>query len=220
MSAKMPDSPAGEERGRNALRSLGEEIQTPPRLRARVEAERDRTRRGPRRWPALGAVAAGVAAVAIALAVLPGGAPTVTEAGELGAKAAEGSAPQPRADEPVLLAAEQDGLAFPNWEPEFGWRAEGTREDELDGRETTTVFYEKADARLAYTIVSGEALEGPDGATTSAVEGVEFTSFRADGENAVTWLRDGHTCVLVGEGVDADTLVELAAWKGDGAVAF
>ena len=41
-----------------------------------------------------------------------------------------------------------------------------------------------------------------------------------DGEPAVTWLRGGHTCVLAGQGVPEDTLLELAAWKGDGAVAF
>jgi hypothetical protein len=36
----------------------------------------------------------------------------------------------------------------------------------------------------------------------------------------VTWRRQGHTCVLSGTGVDRDTLLELAAWKGQGAVSF
>ena len=37
---------------------------------------------------------------------------------------------------------------------------------------------------------------------------------------AVTWLRDGHTCVLSGVGVPEDTLTKLAVWKGKGAVTF
>ena len=42
-----------------------------------------------------------------------------------------------------------------------------------------------------------------------------------DGDRTVvTWLRDGHTCVLSGSGVPRRTMLELAAWKGDGAVAF
>jgi hypothetical protein len=36
----------------------------------------------------------------------------------------------------------------------------------------------------------------------------------------VTWVRQGHTCVLSGTGVDADTLLTLASWKGKGAVRF
>jgi hypothetical protein len=36
----------------------------------------------------------------------------------------------------------------------------------------------------------------------------------------VTWLRDGHSCVLAGKGVERSALLELAAWKGDGAVTF
>jgi hypothetical protein len=118
----------------------------------------------------------------------------------------------------VLLAAQHEGLAFPNWEPEFGWRADGARLDDVEGREAMTVFYEKEGGELAYTIVSGDPLDPPEGQTTT-VDGVAFTSFEADGRNAVTWLRDGHTCVLSGDAPTA-TLVELAAWKGDGAVSF
>jgi hypothetical protein len=36
----------------------------------------------------------------------------------------------------------------------------------------------------------------------------------------VTWVRDGHTCVLSGVGAEAATLLDLAAWKGKGAVRF
>jgi hypothetical protein len=97
----------------------------------------------------------------------------------------------------------------------------GERSDELDGRDTHTVFYENADgARIGYTIVAGDALDEPSGAKPSTVDGVELAAFEADGANGVTWLRDGHSCVLAGEGVERSTLLELAAWKGGGAVTF
>ena len=41
-----------------------------------------------------------------------------------------------------------------------------------------------------------------------------------DGRTVVTWERGGHTCVLSAEGVPADELLELAGWKGKGAVPF
>ena len=168
----------------------------------------------------IGGVAGGVAAAVLAFAILSGGEPGVDQAAELAARPAAGPAPPPDPAAPTLLAADVEGVAFPNWKPEFGWRADGERADGLDGRDARTVFYDKGGARLAYTIVSGDPLPAPDGETTT-VDGVEFTTLEADGgEHAVTWLRDGHTCVLVGRGVDDETLVELAAWKGDGAVSF
>ena len=223
MSSQTPDQPTGEEqRGRDALRRLGTELEAPPRLRARIEAERERADHASRRWPVLGAVGAGLAAAVIAVVVLTaGGAPTVDETAELAALPASEPAPVPQPGEPTLLAADVEGVAFPNWESEFGWRATGSRTDEVEGRKARTVVYEKEGNRVAYTIVSGDALEVPEGGATTTVDGVEFTSFTGpDGDPSVTWLREGHTCVLSGDGVSEESLVELAAWKGDGAVAF
>jgi hypothetical protein len=36
----------------------------------------------------------------------------------------------------------------------------------------------------------------------------------------VTFERGGQTCVLEGEVIHPETLVELASWQGDGAVRF
>jgi hypothetical protein len=36
----------------------------------------------------------------------------------------------------------------------------------------------------------------------------------------VTWERGGHTCVLAGESADAEELLALADWRGQGAVTF
>ena len=118
-----------------------------------------------------------------------------------------------------MLAADLDGLAYPNWEKEFGWLAAGERQDDLDGRATRTVFYEKDGNRLAYTIVGGDPIEPPENGHTTVVDGVAFTSFEQDGEGSVTWLSDGQPAVVAAD-VDEPTLVELPPWKGDGAVGF
>ena len=43
----------------------------------------------------------------------------------------------------ALLDASVNGVAFPAWKEEFGWRATGQRGDDLDGRDTRTVEYQK-----------------------------------------------------------------------------
>jgi hypothetical protein len=194
----------------------------PPALRARIEAARRPARRAPRRTLALGAALAAVAAVLLVVLLLPagGGGPTVAAAAELAARPADDPAPAVLPADPALLAASVEDTAFPAWEEEFGWRATGQRADDLDGRDARTVAYAKEGKTVAYTIVSGDALEDPEGAREVTRDGVRLQEFSSDGRTAVTWLRDGHTCVLSGEGVDEDTLTKLAVWKGAGAVTF
>jgi hypothetical protein len=209
-----------------ALRSVEERAPAP--LRERVEAARTgRVARGRRplggflRSPAFaGGLAAGAAFALILALVLPGGAggPSVVEAAELAERPAEAPAPRPEPGEPALLDAHAEGLAYPNWAREFGWRAAGRRVDEIDGRRAVTVFYEKEGRRVGYTILSGEQLDPPDDARTAVRDGTTFRGFASDGRLIVTWPRQGHTCVLSGEGVDAATLIDLAAWSGMGAV--
>jgi len=126
--------------------------------------------------------------------------------------------PDPR--EPRLLATDVEGVSFPNYAAKFGWRPVGTRTDEIEGRETRTVFYRRGNETIAYTIVAGDALDEPDDAPVRVREGTPLRPFDADGRTAVTWKRQGHTCVLSGDGVSEDTLLELAAWKGMGTVEF
>jgi hypothetical protein len=90
------------------------------------------------------ALVAAPVAVAAALAVvlvLPGGGPTVAAAAELAALPAEHGAPTSRAGLP-LLAAELEGIPFPDWSRQFGWHAVGARDDRLGDRATKTVYYE------------------------------------------------------------------------------
>jgi hypothetical protein len=158
-----------------------------------------------------------VIALVLVIVLLPSGAlaPTVAEAAELAALSATDPAPAPRPDAPALRDVGVDGVAFPAWAGEFGWRATGARSDDLDGRDATTVFYENGGRRLAYTIISGDALEVPDGRTVIIAD-VAFTAI----DDGVTWERGGRTCVLTGQGVPAARLVELAGWRGDGGVVF
>jgi hypothetical protein len=212
------------------IRSASSEVRAPAELRERVDdlragrAPASPAKRRPwwTRFPAVATAAVAVGAAVLAIVVLPGGGePSVTDAAAIAELPATEPAPAAEPDQPALLAANFEGLSYPDWQAEFGWRAVGERTDELDGRDSHTVFYENADgARIGYTIVAGDALPDPPGAERSVVDGVELAAFGADGANGVTWLRDGHSCVLAGEGVERSTLLELAAWKGDGAVTF
>jgi hypothetical protein len=199
----------------------------PPALRERVEAEAEAKRK--QRRPALSvfgfAVAGAAASLLIAFALfgsgLLGDDPTAVEAHGLSARGPDGPAPPVQAQRPELLAAELDGVAFPRWEPEFGWRAYAGRSDELGGRETETVFYEHEGHSIAYTIVSGDPLEAPQGARHVERNGVELATARDDhGHDIVVFERGGKTCVLSGHVEHRSTLLELAAWQGGGRVGF
>src|SRR5918999_950735 len=192
-----------------ALHSVDE--RAPAWLRARLEPEsRQRRRRRVRfSMPLAGGLAAGAAFAVLLALLLPGGAggPSVVEAAELAAQPAEAAAPGPVASEPALLDIRAEGLAFPNWAEEFGWRATGRREDEVDGRRAVTVFYEKEGRRIGYTILSGDPIDPPDEASTANREGVILRGLSAEGRVIVTWLRDGRTCVLSATDVDAANLI-------------
>ncbi len=208
-------------RAMTLIRGAAGEVRAPLALRERLEADRARLARprARRRW--FSVATAGALAAALLLAVVlagPSGGPTLDEAAAFGAQPATGPAP---AAEGKLLAAEQDGVAFPEWGAKFGWEATGIRRGEVDGRDATTVYYEKDGKTLAYTIVGGEALDWPEDARTVKAEGTRVDLFRTDdGRPAATWWRDGHSCVLAGEGVPDEALAKLAGWKGLGAVAF
>jgi anti-sigma factor RsiW len=197
-----------------ATRALEREPE-PASLRQAVEADRRarRSRRGTG-WlvPRLG-VAGALAAVAVAAVLVlsggPGG-PTVAEAAQLTDRPPSGPAPPGSAESSARLALDVDGVVFPDLLRRFGWRAVGVRRDRLDGRNATTVFYEKGDRRIAYVIVGGEGLPRPD-APGSTYRDVTFHTLRVDGRLAVTWRRLGRTCVLVGA-APQDELLALARY--------
>jgi hypothetical protein len=164
------------------------------------------------------AVACGIVAFAL---TLPGSdALTVGRVAELALLAP--TAPAPAADprEPRLLEASVDGVAFPSYAGELGWEAAGTRSDTVRGRRVETVFYELRGRRVGYSIVAGDPLGLPGGVAHVTREGTDVHVAELGGHVVVTWLRQGRTCVLSGDGVEREALLELAAWRAGGAIPF
>jgi hypothetical protein len=227
LEARLASSPrlraalARQRTGASLLRSV--DLAAPAELRARVEMARASARPKRRRRWVIGApiAAAAAAAALIAVLLLPSGSanPTVPEVASLyqGPPTAAVAVDQ---SNDKLLAAEVEGVPFPNWRGEFGWRSAGTRADRLDGRIAKTVFYRHDDKRLAYTIVSGDGIRAPAGSHLTRLNGVNLHSFESGGRRVVTWWRDGRTCVLSTADVGEHQLLTLASWKGDGAVPF
>jgi hypothetical protein len=168
------------------------------------------------------AFAGGLAIVAAVVAVVliggPGG-PTVAEAAELADRPASGPPPAPSGDSGTQLALDVEGVVFPDFARSFGWQPVGIRRDELDGRDATTVFYEKGARRIAYVILAGPALPRPSDVPVNVYRGVRFQTLRVDSRLAVTWRRVGHTCVLVGTAPRAE-LLALANWRGEGTLRY
>jgi anti-sigma factor RsiW len=213
---------------RVALRALQStaEVGAPARLRAGVDRRRGagRSERARRRPALLGGAIAATAVVILALVLaLPGAFtsdPSVGTTAALAQKPPARPAPRPVPGTPQLLDAKVDDVSFPNYAAKFGWKPTGARDDDPSGRGTKTVYYAKDGRSIAYTIVSGDALEPPDDARTTERGGVEYHAFRDGDRAAVTWERGGQTCVLSGRGVRPDELVALADWRGKGAISF
>jgi hypothetical protein len=199
---------------------------TPPALRMRLDeqaqqAAESRRRRRPRIALA-GAVATIGAAVVLALAVVSGigNGPTIAEAARPSALAATAPAPAQDLGRPTLLRASFGGVTYPDWKQQFGWRATGRREDSIDGRAAETVFYQHTHHRIGYTVVSGKALKRPGHAERYEVNGLVMLAYKDGVRDVVTFERNGRTCILAGFVHQRATLLKLAAWKADGAIAF
>ena len=209
---------------RAAVQALGGlDMKASPALRQRIDAAGARSSRPARRRrlaiPAAVGGALAAAALAVVLLMPAGGTPTVVEAARLSERPATGSVAVDSSS-PKLLASDVEGVPFPNWRGEFGWRQAGTRSDDLGNRSARTVFYEHAGRRVAYTIVSGDGIPAPGGSLPATRNGVHLHSLAQGGRQVVTWWRDGRTCVLSSTDVGHRKLLELATWKGDGAVSF
>jgi hypothetical protein len=202
--------------GRDQLRAAAASVEAPFELRRRVDALQSRPSARRRRWRPLAALAGAGAVAAVALVlVTAGGAPTVGDV--LDSAGTSPAAALSPSGGPLLPVAVED-VRFPNYQEKFGWRAVGRRDDEIDGRDVKTVFYERGGERVRYSIVAGDALAEPDGEDIEA-EGTRLR--RIDAGNAVTWRRLDHTCVMDGtSGVSLASVAELAGWKAKGEVAF
>jgi hypothetical protein len=171
-----------------------------------------------------GAGAIAVAAIAIASAAGSGGGsrPTLSLRAAAAPTLLAATLPAPpenRANH-AQLAADVDGVTFPYWGERLGWRSTGERSDRIAGRAVTTVFYtNSAGRRVGYAILAGTPVPHPAGGVTAERGGVPYTLLSINDTPVVTWLRDGHLCVVSGKGVSSSTLLRLASWTGSGATA-
>jgi hypothetical protein len=181
------------------------------------------TAQRPRRAPVLGLGLAGATGAIVWTFVGLGGgqaALTVAQAATIAARPATAVVAEPADDEVTLPRLSAAGLPFPYWEDHFGWHATGTRTDRMDGHALTTVFYRRGAQHIAYTIVAGDRLPPVTDAHIAVRAGTLLTISTTAGRTVVTWLRQGHTCVLSARDVPLDALVKLATWRGQGRIPY
>ena len=202
----------------------------PHALRARLALARPHTRRATAQRRLVGLVAAGTTAVGVAAAaagvvVAIGGGTAVARASVLQASLLTDRGPQvpvsvPQAGVDELPSVQADGLSYPYWEDRFGFQATGARYDRLAGQLVTTVFYSGGPSRVAYEIVSGAPLRLGAMAGRTVRQGVLFRTLTSPRGSVVTWVRHGHTCVLVGGNTPLPVLLRLAAWRQGGRIPY
>jgi hypothetical protein len=171
-------------------------------------------------FPVLAGVGAIAVVAAIVLAIAFGGgggngaaALTVGQTVAPTLRTATLPAPRESLARHAQLDAAVDGVPFPYWGERFGWHSTGARADRIDGRTVTTVFYANSDGqRVGYAIFAGAPTPKTGGVVTWR-GGVSYRLFNEHGVAVVTWLRDGHLCVVSGRGVSSATLLRLASWS-------
>jgi hypothetical protein len=196
-------------------------VEAPAALRERIAAERDRTlirRMVVKRMKLTGALAgaAAVLGIAVGLLSLAGRSddPSSLDAARLASLQPVAAAPATDRSHPKLLEAKVDHVTFPAWADRYPWEASGQRADELDGRDTLTVFYDNPDGvRLGYTVVAGDALAWPEGADSVVRNAVEVRVMKRDGRVLAFWRVHGQTCIISApDSVPVERVVALAAY--------
>jgi hypothetical protein len=204
------------------------DVPAPQALHRRIEAMvADRAPAHRRSVPALQLGFAGglaIAALAVVLALSLGGSGrgstlTLHTAVALTQRPPTMAAPSQSAHNSAALAADVEGVAFPYWD-DRGWRATGERVDRADGRTITTVYYHGARGQwVGYAIVGGTPAPSASGGLLITRAGVPYRFTATNGAEVMTWLRNGHLCVVAGHGVSNPTLLSLASGQGKGAPA-
>jgi hypothetical protein len=167
----------------------------------------------------VGAIAV-VAVIVLAIAFGSGGgggsgaaAPTVGQTVAPTLRAATLPAPRESLTRHAQLDAAVDGVPFPYWGERFGWHSTGARTDRIDGGAVTTVFYANSGGQhVGYAIFAGAPMPKTGGVVVWR-GGVSYRLLDEHGVAVVTWLRDGHLCVVSGRGVSGATLLRLASWS-------
>lgn len=170
--------------------------------------------------------AALAAAAAIVIVAAPGGrGPSTLRLPAyvaFAARPATMAAPAKRPGDGDQLAISVDGMAFPDWEHRYGWRAVGARADQLRAHAVTTVFYADANGtRIGYSIVATPPppLTWPRHSVIVSRAHVRYWLETIGGEHVIAWMHAGHRCILSGRGVSSQVLLALATSHGSGLAA-
>lgn len=160
-------------------------------------------------------LAAAVIALVIGLSGGGSGALNVREASASTLRPATMAAPAQSTSGRAQLAVAVEGVAFPYWEDRFGLRSTGARTDRVSGRAVTTVFYANdRGQRIGYAIFAGTPAPRLIGSGRVVSRGGTPYRLSSSGNlRVVTWVRDGHLCVVAGRGVNGATLLRLASWN-------
>jgi hypothetical protein len=210
---QLADALAEQQRALALVRAVDEPA--PATLRASVDALTSSKAGAARRWRLVAVPAATALAVIIAALVIALGgstaSPGLPQATRLALSAATLPAPAVDPARPGWLRINSSGIQFANWP---GWRAVGARVDTVAGRRVVTVFYQAPDGtRVGYTIAAPPPLQAGDQQDHYQVS---YTLGRLGSARLVTWIEDGHTCVIAGHSVSYQTLLHLARESGGG----
>jgi hypothetical protein len=229
---KLDDRPdlrsalAAQRRVLKAIEHAGAQ-EAPHALRARLALARPPARpRARTRIAGLAAAgSAGVAGVVVGVIVALSGSSAVALASVVRVASLTDRAPtravgEPSAGVESLPRVRGAGLSYPYWGDRFGFRATGVRYDAVGGHRVTTVFYSRGSSHVAYEIVSGAPLSLGAPAGREWRQGVLLRTLSAQSAPVVSWMRDGHTCVLVGDHAALPVLLKLAAWRQGGRIAY
>jgi hypothetical protein len=218
-SPRLQANIAAQRRALNAVHGAAGEL-APPALRARLAFARAPSRRQalPHARRAVAGAAVALAALAVnAVFTIDGGtteAPSVADAAVLATRTPHAPLLAPRRDSVTLPRLSAAGPPYPYWEDRFGYEATGVRRDQLASRSATTVYYHRARRQIAYTIVWGAPIAAGASTHNAVRDGTLLRAFTARRRVIVTWLRQGHTCVLTSTDTPLTVLLRLASWKG------
>jgi hypothetical protein len=159
----------------------------------------------------------------LVIVIAPGGGSghlTVLEASLVAAAPPQATVAAPSGHDQTLPGVTEAGLTYPYLEDAFGYRTVGVRHDQVGGRHATTVFYSRGASRVAYEIVSGRPLSLGHSSRAVVRGGVVFRTLHSSHGSIVTWVRNGHTCVLLGSGTAVPVMLSLASWHDGGRVPY
>ena len=174
------------ERGRVLIAAAVAETMAPLALRERIEAD-TRQRGQERRAPAITRRAGRCCRPAgwwpppssSSCSVLGGGAgaPSVLATAALASGGPVLPAPAEDSANGAVLKTSMGGVPFPYWGDSFQWEAVGARDDKIEDRSASTVFYDNPKgARAAYTILGGDKIGAPPARARRPSTGPSCTS--------------------------------------------